>query len=81
MSRLRDLRVHNRKAEAELRRLQKQVEGPDRVINDHGALAGLGDNDHPQYITKSTLTTKGDILAATAASTPARRSSWTAKSS
>ena len=40
---------------------------------DHGtALTGLSDDDHPQYTQKATLTTKGDIYAATAASTPAR---------
>jgi hypothetical protein len=39
---------------------------------DHGALDGLSDDDHTQYTRKDTLTTKGDIYAASAASTPAR---------
>jgi hypothetical protein len=39
---------------------------------DHGLLTGLGDDDHTQYTLKATLTTKGDIYAATGASTPAR---------
>lgn len=40
---------------------------------DHGAdLTGLGDDDHTQYTKKATLTTKGDVYAATGASTPAR---------
>lgn len=44
----------------------------DETDLDHGLLAGLGDDDHPQYTRKATLTTKGDLYAATAASTPAR---------
>ncbi len=39
---------------------------------DHGALTGLSDDDHTQYTRKSTLTAKGDVYAATGASTPAR---------
>lgn len=31
--------------------------------HDHGALQGLGDDDHPQYTRKDTLTTKGDLYA------------------
>lgn len=30
--------------------------------DDHGNLTGLGDDDHPQYLTRNTLTTKGDIF-------------------
>ena len=30
-------------------------------LHDHGNLQGLGDDDHPQYTRKDTLTTKGDI--------------------
>lgn len=37
---------------------------------DHGALQGLADDDHTQYNRKDTLTAKGDIYAATVASTP-----------
>lgn len=42
------------------------------IITDHGGLTGLADDDHPQYVRKATLTTKGDLYAATAPSTPAR---------
>jgi hypothetical protein len=38
---------------------------------DHGGLAGLGDDDHPQYIKDSEYNAKGDILSATADDTPA----------
>lgn len=41
-------------------------------VTDHGALTGLGDDDHTQYQLKSLLTTLGDIIYATAASTWAR---------
>jgi len=39
---------------------------------DHGGLDGLGDDDHTQYQLKSLLTTAGDIIYATGASTWAR---------
>ena len=39
---------------------------------DHGSIAGLSDDDHTQYTRKDTLTTKGDVYVASAASTPAR---------
>ncbi len=40
---------------------------------DHGlALTGLADDDHPQYILKTLVDAKGDIVTATAADTPAR---------
>ncbi len=29
---------------------------------DHGALSGLGDDDHTQYVLRSILTTKGDLF-------------------
>ena len=38
---------------------------------DHGALTGLADDDHTQYTQKATLTAKGSIYVASAASTPA----------
>ncbi len=38
---------------------------------DHGELAGLADDDHTQYTRKDTLTAKGSVYAASAASTPA----------
>jgi hypothetical protein len=38
---------------------------------DHGTLTGLADDDHPQYLLKSVLTTKGDMLARSA-TVPAR---------
>lgn len=37
-------------------------ETPTSGVIDHGLLEGLGDNDHPQYLLVSTLTTKGDLL-------------------
>lgn len=37
-----------------------RIETNDSEI-DHGSLSGLGDDDHPQYTRKDTLTTKGDI--------------------
>ena len=39
---------------------------------DHGALSGLGDNDHPQYVLNSLADAKGDLYVATAADTLAR---------
>jgi hypothetical protein len=38
---------------------------------DHGVLTGMTDDDHTQYTKKATLTEKGDIYYASAASTPA----------
>ena len=46
--------------------------------SDHGGLGGLGDDDHTQYQLKSLLTTQGDIIYATAASTWARLAKGTA---
>lgn len=40
---------------------------------DHGVLTGLGDDDHTIYTQKATLTEKGDLYYASAASTPAAR--------
>ena len=31
-------------------------------VTDHGALTGLGDDDHPQYVLRSILTTNGDLF-------------------
>ncbi len=39
---------------------------------DHGALTGLADDDHPQYVKDSEFTTKGDLLTATGAAAIAR---------
>jgi hypothetical protein len=39
---------------------------------DHGSLAGLGDDDHPQYVKLSLVDAKGDLLVATAADTVVR---------
>lgn len=36
-------------------------------MTDHGALTGLSDDDHPQYLLKSLADAKGDLFAATAA--------------
>lgn len=38
---------------------------PSSGVTDHGLLTGLGDDDHTQYLLKSTVTTSGDILYAT----------------
>ena len=38
----------------------------------HSNLAGLGEDDHTQYLKEADLTTKGDIWAASGASTPIR---------
>lgn len=45
----------------------------DRVdtLGDHGGLTGLTDDDHTQYTKKATLTAKGSIYGASAASAPA----------
>jgi hypothetical protein len=40
--------------------------------HDHGALTGLTDNDHPQYILHSLADANGDLLAATADNTVGR---------
>jgi hypothetical protein len=39
---------------------------------DHGALTGLIDDDHTQYMQEALFDVKGDLLVATAADTPAR---------
>lgn len=50
-----------------------QTSGAQAGQLDHGAaLTGLGDDDHPQYILKSLVDAKGDILTGTANDTPAR---------
>lgn len=41
-------------------------------VTDHGALTGLGDDDHTQYVTKALVDAKGDLLVASAADTIAR---------
>jgi hypothetical protein len=41
-------------------------------VTDHGALTGLTDDDHPQYLLESLLDAKGDLIAASAADTPGR---------
>jgi hypothetical protein len=38
-------------------------------VTDHGALTGLADDDHTQYVLESTLTTAGDMPYASGAST------------
>ena len=42
------------------------------TVSDHGGLAGLGDDDHTQYILHTIADAKGDLLAASAADTYAR---------
>ncbi|MFH0938231.1 MAG: hypothetical protein V1899_02985 [Planctomycetota bacterium] len=44
----------------------------DSGITYHGSLSGLAADDHTQYAQKATLTTKGDVYAASGASTPVR---------
>jgi len=39
--------------------------GDNATANDHGLLSGLSDDDHTQYVLRSILTTKGDILGYT----------------
>lgn len=41
-------------------------------VTDHGALTGLADDDHPQYLLESLLDAKGDLIVASAADTPGR---------
>ena len=38
---------------------------PSSGVTDHGLLTGLGDDDHTQYLLKSTVTTSGDLLYGT----------------
>jgi hypothetical protein len=52
--------------------------GGDGAQIDHGGLGGLGDDDHTIYTLKATLTEKGDLYYASAASTPAARAHGTA---
>lgn len=40
--------------------------GHTHAYSDHGALSGLGDDDHTQYVLRSILTTNGDIFTRTA---------------
>jgi hypothetical protein len=42
------------------------------TTTDHGALGGLGDDDHPQYLKLTLVDAKGDLLVATAADTLTR---------
>lgn len=39
---------------------------------DHGSLGGLTDDDHPQYVRKDILTTKGDLYVASSTASPVR---------
>jgi len=43
--------------------------GWDQIIFDHGDLAGLADNDHPQYIQDIEFAALGDVLVGTGAGT------------
>lgn len=42
------------------------------IAVDHGAMTGLSDDDHPQYIKDAEYTAKGDLLAGTGTSTFAK---------
>jgi hypothetical protein len=49
------------------------IEGDDFTgVTDHGALTGLADDDHTQYVPKALVDAKGDIIAASAADTVGR---------
>jgi hypothetical protein len=37
------------------------------TVSDHGALTGLGDDDHPQYLKAALVDAKGDLLVGTGA--------------
>lgn len=50
----------------------QQFSGAGVGVTDHGALTGLADDDHPQYVLESLLDAKGDLYAASAADTPGR---------
>jgi hypothetical protein len=41
-------------------------------VSDHGALTGLADDDHPQYLLRSLIDAKGDLVGGTADNTFAR---------
>lgn len=47
--------------------ITRTVAGSGGGVTDHGALTGLGDDDHTQYALRSILTTLGDIIYAGAA--------------
>lgn len=51
---------------------------PTGGVTDHGALTGLGDDDHPQYIKDSEFDAAGDLLKGTGADTFARMARGTA---
>lgn len=36
-------------------------------VTDHGALSGLGDNDHPQYVLKTIIDASGDLIVGSGA--------------
>lgn len=42
--------------------LQTALVGDTDAATDHGLLTGLNDDDHPQYVLRSILTTKGDLF-------------------
>lgn len=47
--------------------------GTSHGVTDHGALGGLSDDDHPQYVPRALVDAKGDLIVATAADTVARK--------
>lgn len=52
----------------EIRNLKRRVAGLAGVgrTGDHGSLAGLGDDDHPQYVLETLIDAKGDLLVGVA---------------
>lgn len=50
-------------------------------VTDHGALSGLTDDDHPQYVKDSEFTADGDVLVGTGAGTFAAESGATLRAS
>jgi hypothetical protein len=42
--------------------VEHEVAGASSIVTDHGALTGLADDDHTQYVLRSILTTNGDLF-------------------
>jgi hypothetical protein len=53
-----------KKLESRLGELERREYGSGGGVTDHGALSGLADDDHPQYIKHSLATAANDFLAA-----------------
>ena len=65
-----DLERRIRRLEMELDQYKHKFVAPDRTVKtepplahiDHGSLAGLGDNDHPQYLLRTDKAADSDKL-------------------